>query len=580
MDEGKSPIEYRRALEDFKQARAKARLQHLWASVTGKADELLPYDEISKKLHAAGLSSKGIKQIPVDAIVGSVNRYQDFDRNFLPLRDEDMHRWANVKAVMTSPGSAGLPPIRVYKIGEVYFVLDGNHRVSIARQMGIETIEGYVTEIKTRVQLSPEDTPDDLILKAEYVDFLEETKLDKIIPEIEIELTFPGQYETLKEHIRVHRHYMGLEQSREIAWEEAVRHWYEHVYQPIIEIIREQGILEEFPERTESDLYIWVLDHQTYMQEKLGWSIRPEKAALDLVNKQGKRLIKIIRRLGEKILAFFLPKQLEDFSTPGEWHEKKKVEKESLFSDILVAMSGRAESWIALEQAIIIAKLEQADVRGLVIENHPASKGMNKEDISQAFNERLSQSRISGNLAFAEGNVPETICERARFNDLVVLKLSYPPSANIFSRFNSGMRLILRQSSRPILVVRKQIRPLDHLLLAYDGSPKGREALYLAAYFSSRYDKKLSVLVVDDDKVRGEKLISEAKAYLGKTCHEVILKRYSHRTSNTILQVAEEQSVDMILMGGYGLSPLFEAIFGSTVDGVLRGTQIPVLVCQ
>jgi nucleotide-binding universal stress UspA family protein len=316
------------------------------------------------------------------------------------------------------------------------------------------------------------------------------------------------------------------------------------------------------------------------MQEKLGWSIRPEKAAIDLVNKQGKRLIKIIRRLGERILAFLLPKQLEDFSTPGEWHKKKKVDKENLFSDLLVAMSGRAESWIALEQALIIAKLEQADVRGLVIENHPASRGINTDDITRAFNERLSQSGISGNLAFAKGNVPETICERARFTDLVVLKLSYPPSANIFSRFNSGMRLILRQSSRPILVVRKQIRPLEHLLLAYDGSPKGREALYLAAYFSSRYDKKLSVLVVDDDMVRGQKLISEAKAYLGKTCYEVIHKRYSHRTSNTILQVAEEESVDMIMMGGYGLSPLFEALFGSTVDGVLRGTQVPVLICQ
>ena len=104
MSDDKSRIEYSKALEDFRRARAKARLQHLWASITGESHDLLVYDEITQKMHTLGQSSKGIQDIPVDAIIGSVNRYQDFDRNFLPLRDDDEERWANVKAVMTTPG--------------------------------------------------------------------------------------------------------------------------------------------------------------------------------------------------------------------------------------------------------------------------------------------------------------------------------------------------------------------------------------------------------------------------------------------------------------------------------------------
>lgn len=580
MTPQKSPIEFNKAIDDFRQARSKAELQRLWSTITGKPVELLPYDEISKRLHTAGLSSKGLKEIPIDAIVGSVNRYQDFNRDFLPLRDEDMQRWASVKAAMTSPGSTGLPPIRVYKLGDVYFVLDGNHRVSIARQMGIEQIEAYVTEIRSRVNLSPEDSPEEIILKTEYADFLEETEIDEILPGVEFKLTFPGQYETLEEHIRVHRYYMGVEQSREIPWDEAVRHWYEHVYHPVVKAIRDQDILQEFPDRTETDLYIWVLDHQTYMEEEFGWSIRPEKAASDLANKYGKRLIRILGRLGEKFQELLLPKQLEDLSSPGEWHEKKNLEKNGLFSDILVAMSGRAEGWLALEQAIIIAQIEHADVRGLVVEEKKRLENANKDDLSRAFEDRLNQVGLSGNLAFTTGDIAVTICERARVNDLVILKLSYPPSSNFISRFRSGIHTILRRSSRPVLLVRNRVSSMNRLLVAYDGSPKGKEALFVSSYFAKNYQKSLTVLVVDEDEQVGQKLLAEAEDYLGNCCTNSILRHSSGPVSETILDLAKENSSELIIIGGYGLPPIMEIFFGSTVNGILRGTNIPILVCK
>ncbi len=582
MLESKNRTGYFRALEDFRHARAKARLKHFWAIVTGESLDLLRFNEITEQLRTYGHSSKGLQEIPIRSIIGSVNRYKDFDRNFLPLQDHDETRWANVKALMTMPGSPGLPPILVYKIGDVYFVLDGNHRVSIAKQMGIERIEAYVTEIQTKVPLSPDDSFEEVIIKAEYSSFLENTGIDRILPGVEFKLTTPGQYPLLEEHIHVHRYYMGIEQQREIPWDEGVRHWYNHVYLPVIEIITEENILFEFPGRTETDLYIWILGHQTEMGNQLGWAIKPDKAATDLLSTRSKRFTRVIKRLTKSLLEELLPEALQDFTKPGEWHQQKRSEQDNLFTDILVPVDGSAAGWIALDQAIIIAQLEKSEIRGLVIKK-PYEWGLKEnydEDLARTFSERIHSTNIQGNLVFSQGRIAETITDRAKYNDLVILKLNFPPSTNFFNRLKSGTRAIVRTSTRPLLFVRDQPSTMDNLLLAYDGSPKGKEALYIAAYLAGRYQKKLTVLVIDDDEQRGNKRLNEAKDYLESQSTTFIFQKGTKRLSSIILDVADEINADMILMGGYGLSPIFEIFFGSTVDGVLRGTKIPVIVSK
>ncbi len=583
MVESKNRIAFSKALEDFNSARTKAELQRFWAAITGKSLDLWRFDEITKKLKTTSLSSKGLQEIPVDAIVGSVNRYQDFNRNFLPLMDEDAHRWAGVKAAMTSPSSAGLPPIRVYKIGDAYFVLDGNHRVSIAKEMELDTIEAYVTELRSKVSLSPDDKPEDIILKEEYLAFLEDTHIDTVLPGVDLQLTFPGQYAVLKEHIVVHRYYMGLEAQREISWEEAVRHWYETVYLPVIRIIREQGLLSEFPEQTETDLYLWVLDHQTYMEQSFGWSIRPDVAASDLAEAEGQSFPRVARRIGEKVMASLLPKEFEDFSKPGEWHAHKDLSSEHLFSDILVAFSPHTDRWIAMEQAIYLAQLEESQVRGLIVVNEPEEESERSSDFQncrESFQEKLQQAGLTGELSITEGNVAETISENARVNDLVVLKLSYPPSEKFFARLQSGFRLILRRCSRPILVVRESVASFDRILLAYDGSPKSREALFVAAYLASRYNFNLTTMVANKDESRGKALLEEARNYLQGTCNKEIFVQPSDEVSQEILNVADQEEATLIIMGGYGFSPILEALFGSTVDGIIRDARIPILICQ
>ena len=162
------------AVQDFQAARQRAAIQEVLARITGRPSELLSYEEVAEKLKLRIRTERGMQHIPLDAIVGSVGRYSDFTRTFLPRRKEDQDRWAGVRAAFLEDG-AGLPPIEVYKVGEVYFVVDGNHRVSIARQEGAKTIEAHVIEVRTHVPLTPDVRAEDLIIKSEYVEFLEYT---------------------------------------------------------------------------------------------------------------------------------------------------------------------------------------------------------------------------------------------------------------------------------------------------------------------------------------------------------------------------------------------------------------------
>ena len=275
------------ANQDFRRARSRATLEEIMARLTGKSAELLCYEDVRQNLRATTPTSRGLQDIPLDAIAGSVGRCTDFTRSFLPLKDSDRARWAKVELATTD--LQGLPPIEVYKIDQVYFVVDGNHRVSTARQLGAAYIQAYVTEVHTKLPLSPDDQPDDLIVKAEYVEFLDHTHLDEFRPEADMSVSVPGQYRELEEHIAVHRYLMGVEEKREIPYEAAVAHWYDTVYLPVVQIIREKGILRDFPDRTETDLYLWIAKHRAELAQGLDGEIRTEAAADDLVKKLSPR---------------------------------------------------------------------------------------------------------------------------------------------------------------------------------------------------------------------------------------------------------------------------------------------------
>ncbi len=260
---------YSAAINEFHRARNQAQLKVLLARLKGEPTDLLDFEEVRKRLKAQGMIERGIKQIPLNAIVGSLGRYHDFTRDFLPKQDHIKDRWARVRLAFT--GLSGIPPIEVYQIGEVYFVKDGNHRVSVARQLGATHIQAYVTEVKTRIPLTPDINPESLIIKEEYLEFLEKTRLDFRYPEIDLSVSVAGQYRILLEHIEVHRYYMGIEQKREVHLEEAAADWYENYYLPIVKRISELGILRSYPNRTPTDLYLFMSEHRAELEKRLGW---------------------------------------------------------------------------------------------------------------------------------------------------------------------------------------------------------------------------------------------------------------------------------------------------------------------
>jgi hypothetical protein len=287
------------AVEDFHRARLRARLERFLARLKGESADLLCYDDVHQAIRAQDAQSGGLRDIPLDAIVGSTGRCKDFTRSFLPLLDEDEQRWAGVEVAMTS--LTGLPPIDVYKIGDVYFVQDGNHRVSVARQSGATHIQAYVTELHTKVPISPDDRIDDLIVKAEYTQFLEHTHLNELRPDADLRVSVPGQYQELEEHITVHQYLMEIERDEPIPYEEAVTQWYDLIYLPVVQIIREQNLLHDFPDRTEADLYLWILEHRAELAKALDREVETEAAAEDLANRFRPKFKRIIARMLEKI---------------------------------------------------------------------------------------------------------------------------------------------------------------------------------------------------------------------------------------------------------------------------------------
>lgn len=143
---------YTTAVQDFRRARRQAAIQEVLARLGGKSLRLLAFEEVRTHLAEQTPLPRGLKEIPLDAIVGSVGRYADFNRQFLPKLESQLGRWARVRIATENKG---LPPIEVYQLGKVYFVLDGNHRVSVARQLGAKSIEAHVTEISLEVPLAP-----------------------------------------------------------------------------------------------------------------------------------------------------------------------------------------------------------------------------------------------------------------------------------------------------------------------------------------------------------------------------------------------------------------------------------------
>lgn len=206
------------------------------------------FKEVQKQEAAFDIRDRGIRGVPLDRIVGSVSRYQDFDKKFRIGPHLPKDRLENIKKVMRSGKT--LPPVKLYQIKNEYFVLDGNHRIAAANELKYEDIRAHVIEF-----IPSKGSQENLIYreKAEFDDLTE-------LPHT-IELTDFGQYDHLIDQISNHRKFLVRDTNEPTTFQQAAKDWYKTIYRPLVSIIRKGYLLEQFPGRTLADLYTFLSVH-------------------------------------------------------------------------------------------------------------------------------------------------------------------------------------------------------------------------------------------------------------------------------------------------------------------------------
>jgi nucleotide-binding universal stress UspA family protein len=163
--------------------------------------------------------------------------------------------------------------------------------------------------------------------------------------------------------------------------------------------------------------------------------------------------------------------------------------------------------------------------------------------------------------------------------DLVVLSLSYPPEPQLAARLASGIRTILLNCARPVLAVPGPVSRLERALLAYDGSLRADEALFVATYLAGQWKMPLVVVTVENERTQlGAR--ARVREYLEQHGIQATFVQMQGEVAGAILETARVHECDWIIMGSYGPHPLVEALFGSTVDQVLHSSRLPTLICR
>jgi hypothetical protein len=262
------------AQTDFLRARRARGMARLAAALRREPGELaliLPFEEVVEALGRRGEHHEGLKSVPLASIVGTVDRTREFDRSFRPTSGRVRSRWERIGAAMVR--GEPMPPISLYRIGALYFVRDGHHRVSVARALGHETIDAYVTEVSTRVGTDHVVTLADLPLKSHERLFFERVPLPA---EARGEFTLGDQwaYGDLAETVEAWGFRVMQDRHELMDREGTARAWYEEEYKPVVAMIREAGLAEGLPDveaymRIASDRYRLLRTHE-WSDEILG----------------------------------------------------------------------------------------------------------------------------------------------------------------------------------------------------------------------------------------------------------------------------------------------------------------------
>ena len=234
-----------------------------------KKENLKSFTEIQKEENAYNSVNLGIKEIPLDKIVGSVEKYSYFDKNFVPKNDIVKQRWINIYVGYMMDSM--LPPVILYKIKDDYYVYDGNHRVSVAKFLNFASIEAEVEEF-----LPTKDTKDKVIYQ-EHMFFEKETGIEEII------LSEPIKYKYLREEIESYTDLLNKRRNRNFSLREGAEKWYKEVFLPIKGLLEENNIAKS-QKKNISDIFMFLLDHKYYLSKNEGKNKGYLYSTIDFIN--------------------------------------------------------------------------------------------------------------------------------------------------------------------------------------------------------------------------------------------------------------------------------------------------------
>jgi hypothetical protein len=257
------------AQHDFLRARRRATAAKLIARLRREPDDIeviLPYEEVISALGFETERSLGLQVVPLEAIVGTIDRERDFDRHFRPTSRRLRARWEQIAAAMRRGDP--LPPVDLTKVGEIYFVRDGHHRVSVASALGLNDIDAYVTEVVTRVPAEGTVKLTDLPLKSHERIFFERVPLP-LEARKEIEVSDPWEYAMLAEGVEAWGFRAMQEDGELYDRRETANLWLEHEYRPVVKMLREADLIGR---GTETEAYMHIVAERYRLLRTHSWN--------------------------------------------------------------------------------------------------------------------------------------------------------------------------------------------------------------------------------------------------------------------------------------------------------------------
>ncbi len=555
----------------FDYAKRQATIESLVALLRGRPDDLLPFDDVQRKLGLHITRERGLQQVPLAQIVGSVGKYRDFTRSFWPRSEKLRERWKWI--FVAAHDFRGLPPVELYQVGEIYFVKDGNHRISVAMALGSSSIDAYVTEYITPVQLTVatvESDLDALALQIERQRFLGRTRLLELRPDAQVEVSHPGGYDRLQEHIAVPAYLLSQQTGQPMAWDEAVTLWYDDVYLPVVAAIHRLGLAQRYPGRKDADLYLWLMEQRDALAQE---------PALE------QALAAAARQFVETIGSPWLRWMAETRSEPGAWRTRRVLARGDgrRFADILLPLDGGDAAWQTLQDMLPVAAREQSRLHGLFtgqsLEDHQRSSAL-----LQRFAATCQAAGVAWQFRAEVGPAGDGLNAISGGYDLVALRQVSEENRQQDEMLGTQIQGVIRRAGCPVLILAEQRPRLSRILLAYDGSPYAEEALIMTAHLGQFWEAALAVVTVEEAGRTTPATLDAALFYLrqaglGSRGYFKSAQPGEAGVARAILQLAAEQGIDLLLVGDTGYSPFSELFVRSTVDYVLREAQCSVLVC-